>query len=51
MGILSLLVDSFFCWLFWNWTDQNYAEGKKVSAYFCLFLSAMFGAFVLKTIL
>ena len=50
MGALSLLVDTFFCWLFWNWADQNYEEGKSFRAFFCLFLSAMFGAFVMITL-
>jgi len=51
MGILSLFVDTFFAWLFWHWADENYIEGKKISAFLYLFLSAMFGAFVLKAIL
>lgn len=51
MAILNLIIDSFFTWLFWNWADKNYIEGKKISAFICLFLSAMFGAFVLTTLL
>lgn len=50
MGILSLFVDTFFAWLFWHWSSENYNEGKKISAFFYLFLSAMFGAFVLNTL-
>jgi hypothetical protein len=51
MEILSFFLDVFFAWLFWNWSSENYNEGKKVHAFVCLCLSAMFGAFILNAII